>query len=147
MAQNTTEINCNINEKTTMANPENIQGQGFHTNPERINKAGYPKGQKNRSTILKELLALAREDGKTNEYSINEAIIIKAISGDVAAYKEIQDTIYGKIPDKVLTAETDAESLERDVTAETLRHVPTEELEKILQTDVTNGTENSNNNI
>ena len=116
-----------------MSNPENIRGQGFHTNPERINKAGYPKGQKNRSTILRELLALAREDGKTNEYSINEAIILKAQTGDVAAYKEIQDTMYGKIPDKVLTAETEPENLDRDVTEEALKHVPTEVLEKIIK--------------
>lgn len=114
-----------------MTNPENIQGQGFHTNPERIG-GGRPKGVKNRSTTLKELLALARKDGKTNEYGINEAIMLKAMAGDVSAYKEIQDTLYGKIPDKVLTAETDAESLERDVTEEALKHVPTEELEKIL---------------
>lgn len=34
---------------------ENIEGQGFHTNPERINKEGRPPG-KSISTILKELL-------------------------------------------------------------------------------------------
>jgi len=120
-----------------MANPENLIGQGFDKKPERIGK-GRPKGLKNRSTILREILALARKDGKTNEYSINEAIMLKAMSGDVAAYKEIQDTMYGKIPDKVLTAETDAGSLERDVTAEALKHVPTEELEKIIATNNSN---------
>lgn len=115
-----------------MANPENLIGHGFNDHPERIG-GGRPKGLKNRSTILKEILALAREDGKTNEYSINEAIMIKAMTGDVAAYKEIQDTIYGKIPDKLLHAETDEDKLDRDVTEEALKHVPTEELEKLME--------------
>ena len=124
-----------------MANPENIQGQGFHTNPERINKAGYPAGKKNRSTVIKELLALKTEDGKDNEYRMMWALLEKACTGDVSAVKEIQDTMYGKIPDKVINAETDLETLERDVTAEALKHVPTEELEKLMEDNMEDNNE------
>ena len=38
-----------------MPNPENIKGQGFHTNPERINRNGNP-GSKWLKTRLRELL-------------------------------------------------------------------------------------------
>lgn len=91
------------NEEITVANPENIQGQGFHTNPERIG-GGRPPGLKNRSTILKELLALQKDATQPNqEYQINQALIDKALTGDVPAIKEIQDTMYGKMADKLET--------------------------------------------
>lgn len=121
--------------------PENVIGKGFDKHPENINRKGYPKGQKNRSTILRELLALVDDDGKNKEYKINEAVILKAISGDVAAYKEIQDTMYGKVPDKVLNAETTPEELEKDVTSAVLKKLTDEELQEIKNAtfDVTNG--------
>lgn len=133
-----------------MANLETLTmgKDGFGANPQNINKDGRPKGSKNRSTILRELINLIEgDDAESNEIKINRAVILKAISGDVAAYKEIQDTLYGKIPDKVLTAETNPQDLERDVTAEALKHVPTEELEKILQSNVTNGSEDCDDNV
>lgn len=34
----------------------------------------------------------------TVEYQMELALVIKAINGDVAAYKEIKDTVYGKLP-------------------------------------------------
>ena len=77
-----------------MPNPENIRGKGFDKHPENINKKGYPKGVKNRSTILKELLAI----GDT-EKEVNNAIIKLALQGDVRAYQEIMDTVYGKNKD------------------------------------------------
>jgi len=40
-----------------MPNPENLIGQGFHTNPERINRNGRPKG-KSLATIARKLLEL-----------------------------------------------------------------------------------------
>lgn len=96
------------------------------------NPAGKPKGSKNRSTVIRELLAQPGLDGRNNEYIMMQALLDKAQTGDVPAVKEIQDTMYGKMPDKVLTAETDAETLERDVTDEALKHVPQEVLEKMM---------------
>jgi hypothetical protein len=74
-------------------------------------KSGNPKGKepgtKNRATILKELLSIARTiaaksnpSGKeitgTVEHELELAILSKALKGDVAAYREIKDTVYGK---------------------------------------------------
>lgn len=68
------------------------------------NPDGRPKGSKNRSTIIRELLALNVKDpeGKdvTNEVLVNHALLTKALGGDLGAIKEIQDTVYGKIVDK-----------------------------------------------
>ncbi|AGH98885.1 DUF5681 domain-containing protein [Micavibrio aeruginosavorus] len=72
------------------------------------NPAGKPKGSLNRSTILKRYLALSLRDnpsdipfeleGKiTVEEAIALALIKKALSGDISAIKEIQDTVHGKL--------------------------------------------------
>lgn len=103
-----------------MTNPENIAGQGFHTNPERIS-AGRQKGQKNRSTILREILALNAKDGEGEEYLIAQALIDKAKDGDVPAIKEFQDSMYGKITDTSfnINAETEA----KDIPAEDMKAI------------------------
>lgn len=64
----------------------------------------------NRSTILKRYLAVSFKDnpsdipfelkGKiTVEEAIALALIKKALSGDISAIKEIQDTVHGKLTD------------------------------------------------
>ena len=68
---------------------------GFDKNPKNIG-GGRPKGVKNRATILKEILAL-----DDNEYKVNEAMIKLAMGGNVNAFKEIMDSIYGKNPEKI----------------------------------------------
>lgn len=76
------------------------------------NPLGRPKGLRNRSTILREMLGLKMPGKKTNpldpedkdftvEKGINVALINKALKGDVRAIQEIQDTMYGKNPDIV----------------------------------------------
>ena len=118
-----------------MANIETLTmgKDGFGANPHNINKDGRPKGSRNRSTVLRELINLIEgDDLETNEIKINRAIILKAISGDVAAYREIQDTLYGKIPDKVLTAETEPENLDKDITDKILQKLTDEDLEEII---------------
>lgn len=78
------------------------------------NPAGRPKGAKNRSTLLKELLELTVRSKtgmmkhpldpskKSIDYqtAVMVALIKKAMSGDVKAIQEIQDTMYGKIKDE-----------------------------------------------
>jgi hypothetical protein len=55
------------------------------------NPNGRPKGKRNRSTIIRELL-----DMDDNETAIHMAQIKKAIdAGDTAAYKAILDSAYG----------------------------------------------------
>ncbi len=105
-----------------MANPENLIGHGFDDHPERIG-GGRPRGVKNRSTILKELLALQKDATFPNqEYQVNQALIDRAISGDVAAIKETLDTMYGKNPDKLETIQ--------EITTKPTREELIEEAEK-----------------
>lgn len=70
---------------------------------------GRKKGSKNRSTLLKKWLSVkleltnpvTREKQKgTVEDEVILALITKARKGDVAAIKEIQDSMYGKLTDK-----------------------------------------------
>jgi hypothetical protein len=86
-----------------MPNPENLEGQGFHTDPNRINKEGRPKGTKNLSTILKAMLEEDVEvviDGKKERRQFQEVIIRKLLKkandGDLRAIMEIFDRVEGK---------------------------------------------------
>ena len=75
------------------------------------NKSGRPKGSKNRSTIVKEMLSLlvkgnnpitGEEEWLSNEYRMTAAVLLKAIEkGDVNAYNSIMDSAYGKSKDTV----------------------------------------------
>jgi hypothetical protein len=89
-----------------MPHPENIipPKKGEIRNPK-----GKPVGTKNRATILKKWIELntklknpitGKDELGTVEDKVKLALISKALSGDVAAIKEIDDTLYGKIADK-----------------------------------------------
>mgnify|MGYP003326242987 CR=1 FL=1 len=99
------------------------------------NPNGRPKGSKNRSTILREILSQRLQDGRSKEYHMINALVEKALQGELGHIKEAQDTLYGKVPDKALTAETTPEKLNDDVTQQVLSKLPTEELEKIIATE------------
>ena len=84
-----------------MANEENLKpfGKGNNANPN-----GRPKGSKNRSTIVKELLEFAssqknvltgEQETLTQEQAITLAMLLKAGKGDVNAYKALMDSCYG----------------------------------------------------
>jgi len=84
-----------------MANEENLKPfkKGEVSNP-----AGRPKGSKNRSTIVKELLEFASSQKNlltgemetlTQEQAITLAMLLKAGKGDVNAYKALMDSCYG----------------------------------------------------
>jgi nitric oxide synthase oxygenase domain/subunit len=82
---------------------ENIQGQGFHTDPSRINKEGRPKGTRNLSTILREMLEEEIEvniDGVKSRKQFQEVIIRKLLKkaneGDIRAIIEVFDRTEGK---------------------------------------------------
>ena len=87
---------------------DKINTQGFNKHPENIS-GGKPKGAKNRATILKKWIAISAKikhpendstiEG-TMEDKVNLALLAKALSGDVQAIKEINDTLYGKIQEK-----------------------------------------------
>ncbi len=74
------------------------------------NPNGRPKGSKNRSTIVKEILNLmvqvkddeGNDKWQSNEYLIVQAMVNKAIQkGDVAAFNALYDNLYGKLKDTV----------------------------------------------
>ena len=84
-----------------MANDENLNPaiKGEVRNPN-----GRPKGSKNRSTIVKELLEFAssqknvltgEQETLTQEQAITLAMLLKAGKGDVNAYKALMDSCYG----------------------------------------------------
>ena len=90
-----------------MSNIENLKHfeKGKSGNP-----AGRPKGSKNRSTIIKEILSLmvqVKDDNgedvwQSNEYRMVQAMVNKAIEkGDVAAFNALYDNLYGKLKDTV----------------------------------------------
>lgn len=89
-----------------MTNPENIipPKKGEIRNPK-----GRGKGVRNRSTILKKWIELktklenpvtGEEELGILEDKVALVLISKALTGDIAAIKEIYDTMYGKIVDK-----------------------------------------------
>ena len=88
-----------------MPTPENIipPKKGEVRNPN-----GKPKGTRNRSTIVREWLEVTQKlknpiTGENEELSqadmITLALISKARKGDVAAFKELMDSGFGKNPD------------------------------------------------
>ncbi len=84
-----------------MANEENLKApwkKGESGNPK-----GRPKGSRNRSTIVRELLEAKATDGESGQVAdqLTRALIKKAAEGDVRAFKELMDSAYGKVTDKV----------------------------------------------
>jgi hypothetical protein len=118
----------------TFPNPDTQFKKGQSGNP-----AGRPPG-KNRSTVLREIydmiIAGKDVDGLEKqmpvEYHVMKALAMKAMEGDVSAIKEAQDTLYGKVKD-VQEVDLRADVTQRDVTAQVLSKLPTNELEAILE--------------
>jgi hypothetical protein len=75
------------------------------------NVKGKPKGTKSRATVLRKLIYMKamveNPNGEgalmkgTVEEQIAVALIRKALAGDIAAFREIMDSVYGKIPQPV----------------------------------------------
>ena len=111
-----------------MPNANNIKEHTFDKHPEYIGE-GRKKGVKNRSTILKKWIEVKvkikeKEVFGTVEDEINLALITKALSGDVQAIKEINDTLYGKIPDKNQLTGADGKDLITTITTKVIRNEP-----------------------
>ena len=79
------------------------------------NPEGYEAGKPNRGTLLRKMLAkeIDYKDPSTGQFArgtvedvITLAILAKASEGDVNAYKEVMDSVYGKLTDKVETTTT-----------------------------------------
>jgi hypothetical protein len=62
---------------------------------------GRPKGVRNRATIYRRWLDVMDDAGLTEADKVALAAIKKALDGDVSAIKEVFDSGFGKVPDKV----------------------------------------------
>lgn len=87
-----------------MANEDNLKPweKGQSGNP-----AGRPKGSRNRTTIVRELLEAKAVNGEGQVVDqITRALIQKAAEGDTRAFKELMDSAYGKVKDKLESSVT-----------------------------------------
>jgi hypothetical protein len=94
------------------------------------NPNGRPKGTRNRSTIVREWLEatesmknpITGQSEKLTQYDIiTLALIQKARKGDVQAFKELMDSSFGKIPDKLLAENKN--TFQSDLTQEESRKI------------------------
>lgn len=64
--------------------------------------AGRPKGEKSFAAMLRLSINEANDEGGTFLRSVADALVKKAMSGDVQAIKEVADRIDGKVPQAVI---------------------------------------------
>jgi len=91
-----------------MGNPATLQPKPFTTENQPA-KNGRKKGVPNRATVYKHILNLKTEikkpDGTTKQVTLYEAIALgqakSAMKGNTNAWREIQDSLHGKQPDKI----------------------------------------------
>jgi hypothetical protein len=99
-----------------MAKGKNIEGQGFHTDPDRINRSGRPKGALNRSTLVRRWM---EAQGSKPDMAVVDDLILaqiqKAQGGDTYAFKELMDSGYGKTPDKLEQSGPDGKAIPHSI--------------------------------
>lgn len=92
-----------------MANEQNIKPYEFKKG-QSGNPKGRPVGSKNRSTIVKKWLETVQKsknpisgeiEDLSQEDMITLAILKKARTGDVRAYKELMDSLYGSAKETI----------------------------------------------
>lgn len=69
--------------------------------------AGRPPKEKSFSNMLNIAIKEAHDEGRDKLRAVADALVAKAIAGDVAAIKEVADRLDGKVPQAVVG---DAES-------------------------------------
>ena len=104
-----------------MANEENLKPFKEGYDPRR--QIGRPKGSKNRSTVIKQVLETifngadpltGKEWQDTYESVISRSIVKKALDGDVSAYNAIMDSAYGKARQTIEQTTTEIKGTEYD---------------------------------
>lgn len=88
-------------------NDHNLQPKPFTAENQPANR-GRKKGVPNRATVYKKILQAKTKvkmpDGEQREITVYEAIALgqaqSAMKGNTNAWKEIQDTLHGKMADK-----------------------------------------------
>jgi hypothetical protein len=69
--------------------------------------AGRPPKEKSFANMLNIAIKEATEDGGTKLRAVADALIAKAISGDVQAIKEVADRLDGKVPQGIVGGDED----------------------------------------
>ena len=69
--------------------------------------AGRPPKEKSFANMLNIAIAEATEGGGTKLRAVADALIDKAISGDVQAIKEVADRLDGKVPQGIVGGDED----------------------------------------
>lgn len=105
-----------------MGNPATLQPKPFTSENQPKVRGGRQKGTPNRATVFKKLLVLKAEkvllDASEAEKGLTlmEAAalgqLLSARGGNTSAWKEIQDSIHGKIPDKSEISGKDGEAFQ-----------------------------------
>jgi len=101
-----------------MAGEDNIIGKGFDARPDAINRDGRPKGSRNRSTIVRELIdALADGHADRTKFEVATlAVLSKAMSGDIQAWEKLADSAFGKVSDKTEVTNPDGSLTPQSIT-------------------------------
>jgi hypothetical protein len=67
--------------------------------------AGRPPSEKTFANMLRIAIKEAHEDGRDKLRAVADALVTKAIAGDVGAIKEIGDRLDGKVPQGIIGGE------------------------------------------
>lgn len=70
--------------------------------------AGRPPKEKSFANMLRIAINEAADDGGTNLRKVADALVSKAIAGDVQAIKEVADRLDGKVP-QALVGDSDSD--------------------------------------
>ena len=64
--------------------------------------AGRPPSQKTFANLLRIAISEAHEEGGTKLRAVADALVKKAIEGDIPAVREIADRLDGKVPQAII---------------------------------------------
>jgi hypothetical protein len=78
--------------------------------------AGRPPKEKSFANMLGIAIKEAHEEGRDKLRAVADALVAKAISGDVQAIKEIADRLDGKVPQGVIGGDEGDAPIEINVT-------------------------------
>lgn len=79
------------------------------------NPKGKPKGTRNRSTIVREIIEAILDGDQTVADSMTKAVVAKAMNGDVQAWDKLMDSAYGKVVDKSEITGADGGAIKSEV--------------------------------
>ena len=81
-------------------NPHTIKGKGFDAHPENINRKGAPRKLPPLDDLLADVLG-SNGENKSKARNIIEAMLNRALKGDVRAAELLLDRGYGKVLQKI----------------------------------------------